>query len=160
MVDDQDWDKSGETVYLAVDADVFASAPLDMLITAFKNTVHVNYVGQEDGRYSAHFALGSFRHSGSPNLAIRQYVRLIERLPKPARRDWMKAQSRTFNIGIQGGSRPRSKEFKIDADTIAAAARVGASIVVTVYAAESTPARRRSRLTTRTTRTGRKRPAG
>jgi hypothetical protein len=160
MADDEDWDKSGETVYLNVDAEVFAKDSLDVLVAAFKDRIHVNHVGREAGRFSAHFSLGSHRHSASPNLAIRQYVRLIERLPKPARRVWSQAQSRAFNIGIQGGTRPRSKEVHIDASTVAVAARVGAAILVTVYGSEPAAARRRSRLTARLTPTGRKRPAG
>src|SRR5436190_23069352 len=100
MAGDDERDQSGQTVYLNVDADVFAIRPLDMLVAAFKDQIHVNYVGREAGRYSAHFSLASFPHAASPSLAIRHYVTLIERLPKTARREWTKAQSRAFNIGI------------------------------------------------------------
>ena len=160
-----DWDRTGETVYLNVDADVFSTSPLDALVAGLKNKIHVNYLGPESGRFSAHFSLGSFKHSSSADSAILQYVELIERLPDSARRDWNDSQHRAFNIGIQAGVRPRQCEFAIGASTVAAAARVDASITVTVYAAEPTTSgngdiRPRSRPTNRSTRTGRKRPAG
>ena len=121
-----------DTRFLNVDLDIYSRTSLAPLVSALGRTVVVLYVGTENRRHSAHLELA--RTVRTPDALIRRFVRLIERLPRDARRLWNGAQRREFNIGIQAGSRPHASEFRVSPDVIQAAARVGGAIVTTVYA--------------------------
>jgi hypothetical protein len=114
---------------------MFSRTPLDSLVAALGPEASVHYVGRERRRCSAHFSLYSPRNA---DVAIKRLARLLMNLPRPARRLWNQASMRVFNIGYQGGFRPPSFESEISVDAVKAAARLGASITVTIYAAEQT----------------------
>jgi hypothetical protein len=125
--------REGETAFLNVDLDVYSRAPLDRLVAACGRKVSVHYVGKEGGRYSAHLSLAhSFNKSA--DVLIREFARLLARLPKRAQDGWKRAQSREFNIGIQAGYQPYSHELRLRPKSLEAAARLGARIVITTYA--------------------------
>jgi hypothetical protein len=126
--------RDGETAFLNVDLDILSAAPLEPLVSAFGKRVLVLYVGGERHRHEAHLELASLVPTA--DVAIRRLVKLVEGLPKPARRAWNGARSRVFNIGIQAGFEPRSRELLVSQATVDAIARVRGSIFVTVYAAE------------------------
>jgi hypothetical protein len=124
----------GETAFLNVDLDILSAAPLEPLVSAFGKRVVILYVGGERRRYEAHLELTSV--SRTADVAIRRLVKLVEGLPQPARRAWNGARSRVFNIGIQAGHEPFSREWLVSEATVGAVAGVRGSIIVTVYAAE------------------------
>jgi hypothetical protein len=126
--------RDGETAFLNVDLDILSAAPLEPLVSAFGNRVFVLYVGGARRRYEAHLELASMVRTA--DVAIRRLVNLVEGLPKPARRAWNGARSRAFNIGIQAGHEPFSRELPVSQAAVDAVARVRGSIIVTVYAAE------------------------
>jgi hypothetical protein len=67
--------------------------------------------------------------------AVRQLVRLIDRLPPAAKRCWAQASSRVFDIGVQAGLTPTSFQgVKLSAETLRAVARVRGRVLMTVYA--------------------------
>jgi hypothetical protein len=70
---------------------------------------------------------------------IQGFVGAVERLPRSARRLWNRSHRRDFNIGIQAAMQPHGYELRLEPATVQAAARVGASIGVTVYAPEPQP---------------------
>ena len=72
-------------------------------------------------------------------------VKRIMKLPAPARRLWNQSTKRVFNIGFQGGVRPRTLETEITSAAVEAAAAPRASIVVTIYALEETSLKRTTR---------------
>ena len=135
----------GESAFLNVDVDVFSRSPLDSLVAAFGKKVMVHYVGGERGRYEAHFSLWFPRHADH---AIKRLAQLITKLPKPARGMWNNASKRIFNVGYQSGFRPHSFESEISTAAVAAASRVRASIMVTIYATEEKPRKRPRRPST------------
>jgi len=122
------------THFLNVDLDVTSRAPLDALAAALSPQVLVNYVGRERRRYTAHFSLYRPRNADA---AIRQWVDRLTALPAPARRLWKEAETRVFNIGFQSGPGPQIFEAGIGTAALAAAARLRASVVVTIYRAET-----------------------
>ena len=127
--------REGETEFLNVDLDILSASPLESLVSAFGKKVAVLYVGGERRRYKASLELASF--SRTADATIRRLAKLIEALPKPARRIWDQAHSRVFNIGIRGGHQPVSREWLVGMAAVAAVARVRGSIMITVYAAEA-----------------------
>jgi hypothetical protein len=131
--------RDGDSAFLNVDVDVISTVPLDSLVVALGQEVLINYVGRERRRYSAHFSSYDPRNADA---AIRRLARLIAKLPKPARQLWNQASKRVFNVGFQGGFRPQTLETEITSAAVEAAAGLGASIAVTIYAVEDTSAKR------------------
>lgn len=72
-----------------------------------------------------------------PGAAILEFVRQIETLPPAARAFWDAATRRVFNIGFESGQEPHCPfhaNYRLGADVLAAIARVGAEIEITMYA--------------------------
>jgi len=127
-------DKS--TKFLNVDLDIFSKSRLEGLVSAFGDIVSVQYVGREGSRYSAHLELGLYFPKNA-DTGIKALAALVRRLPASARKIWKNAQTKDFNIGIQGGIKPFYCEFPLKAKTLGEVARLGARVVVTVYAVET-----------------------
>jgi len=124
------------TNFLNVDLDIFSKSRLEKLVAAFGNAISVLYVGREGSRYSAHLELGQYFGKDADS-EVKALTALVRRLPTSARRIWENAQTKDFNIGIQGGIRPHYSEFPLKAKTLGEVARLGARVVITVYAAET-----------------------
>ncbi len=129
------------TSFLNVDLDVWSRSPLDALVEAFGKRVSVLHVGKEGRDYGAHLELAV--DSDSPDRLLRGFVRQVQRLPRTGKLLWNRARAREFNVGIQGGARPYSFEFRLERETLLAVASVNARIGMTVYAAQSIPDRGR-----------------
>src|SRR5437764_1413692 len=81
------------------------------------------------------FALGERTH-WSPDAAIQAFASLIYELPPGAKHLWDEANLRVFDIGIQGGVRPRAFQFSLRPETLAAVSRLKANVALTVYAVD------------------------
>jgi hypothetical protein len=133
---------SGATRFLNVDLDVWSASPLDPLVRALGRRVIVLFAGREGPRrYAAHLELARSGRSHDADRLIRDFVRLVKKLPKQARASWNRARRRDLNVGIQAGPQPYSYELPVRPDTLEAAASVNARLVVTVYGAERTDRR-------------------
>jgi hypothetical protein len=119
--------------FLNIDLDIVATSPLDSLVAGFGRRVVTLYVGREGRRYGAHLELPL--ESNEPDLLLRKFVKLVERLPPHSRRLWNQARVREFNVGIQAASKPHSFEIGLAPQTLAAVGRVNARVGVTVYGA-------------------------
>ena len=121
------------TNFLNVDLDVYSESRLEPLVAAFGDEVCVHYIGREVSRYGAHLELGFPR---SADTGIKALAALVRRLPTSARKLWKKAQVKDFNIGIQGGIKPHYCEFPLHTDTLSEIVKLGARVVISVYAAQ------------------------
>ena len=121
------------THFLNIDLDLWSASPLDPLVKAFGRKVLILHVGREGRQFSAHLELAI--SSDNPDLLLRRFVALVERLPRPARALWNRARVREFNIGIQGAAQPHSFELHLKDATVRAVAGVNARIGMTVYGA-------------------------
>lgn len=124
---------SSSTRFLNVDLDIYSPFDLGPLVQALGRKVAVLHAGRVKRTYRAHLELAGFTKNA--DAAIRAFCSLIARLDSDARELWNKATHRDFNIGVEAGFAPRVAEFVLAADTVKAAAELGARIVVTVYAA-------------------------
>lgn len=120
--------------FLNVDLDVLADRPLRGLARAMEDAgAYIVHCGRiKPNRYRASFETGTQHRSA--NATIQDLVRMVRNLPPRALRDWERATSRDFSIGIGAGSQPFSIECLIRPRTVAMVARLGASLSVTVYA--------------------------
>ena len=132
------------TSYLNVDLDIAGARDLAPLVRALGRRVIDLYTGRVGTRYHSHLELASLRTRDSADATITKFIALLDGLPPLARYLWRGASQRDFNIGIQGGVEPRAFELAVRPETLKAVARLGARIVVTVYAVEG-PERRASR---------------
>ena len=98
--------------------------------------VFVLYAGRERGQFSAHLEIaGATRTADS---TIRTFCAIINNLPNQARTLWNSATLRSFSIGVEAGTRPSPRDFKIRPRTIHAVAALDAQIVLTVYPPQPT----------------------
>jgi hypothetical protein len=130
-----------ETAFLNVDVDVRSSTPLEALVHALKGRISVHYVGRVGRSFHARFALSGPR---TAEVAVRRLAKLIDALPRAARKAWDGAKMRVFDVGFQGGMRPHSAEHDLSASAVAAVARLKGSIRVTLYVAPGVEARGRT----------------
>jgi hypothetical protein len=123
----------GATTFLNVDLDLASAEDLAPLVDALAPDVHALHVGRVGRRHRATLELRG--QPRTPDSAIRRLVAAVRQLPPRQRARWNRATRRDFNVGIQAAATPRSREFAIDAATVAAVGGVGGRIVVTVYGA-------------------------
>ena len=154
------WVQEQGTHFIVVDLDVFSRRRLTALAKALEGaavrnaTVSVLYEGPQDRRrYSARFEINRWPEAGV-DWQIQTLIALIKKLPKQARVLWEGAQSKEFNIGIEAGLEPRSREFKLSPRTVARVAEVDATIAITVYAPEAPARHTRARKAKRRRRSG------
>jgi hypothetical protein len=121
-----------EIHFINVDLDIVSTRDLTPLVAALGTKVIVLYCEKFKRKYYATLEIANFRLSLDGR--IRAFCKLIEGLSAADRALWDQAKTRTFNIGIQGSDRPRSKYFVVQGTTVRAVAAVNAQIALTVYA--------------------------
>lgn len=73
---------------------------------------------------------------------IETLIKWVKGLPAPARRAWGKATLRVFDIGIAAGRGPHQTTWTLPPKQVAAIARLGAEVRITVYGADRKSRRR------------------
>jgi hypothetical protein len=116
--------------FLNVDLDIESVEDLAPLVASFEP--HAYELERPPGRAS--FELSQPASPTTPEPLIREFVRVVGRLPPAVRGLWDRAPKRVFDIGIQSGRRPFQESHPLGPDTLRAAADIGAGIAVTVYA--------------------------
>jgi hypothetical protein len=124
------------TTFLNVDLDVSGTEDLSPLVQALHPAIFELHTGRGRSGYETHLELASraSARTSDADATIKRFVKLLTVLPPRARGLWERARQRDFNIGIQGGSEPHAFELGLRPETLQAVARLGARIVVTVYA--------------------------
>lgn len=60
----------------------------------------------------------------------------VQGLPRPARREWDRASRRTFDIGLAAGKHPHCSTWTVSPGQVAALAKLGAEVAITLYGAD------------------------
>jgi hypothetical protein len=107
--------RDDETTFLNVDLDIWAAYDLAPLVEAFGPHVSDMFTGAVEAEEGAY--------------QTHLELEVAERDP----------------IGIQGGVTPRTVQYSLRADTLAAASRLNANIALTVYAVDVAYLQRRQR---------------
>ncbi len=120
--------------FLNVDLDVFSRESLAPFVEGLGESFFVLHEGRWGRNYGAILELDMRIFKGkSADRLIRRMVDLLNKMPRPARRLWNRAQIKQFNVGIQGGLKPPVFELVVGPDTLRAVAELGARLVVWVY---------------------------
>jgi len=117
--------------FLNVDFDLRSRLAPAPFIAAFAPRYTVQDLGKQGRRYWVH--LGGRSSADTPSDSILEYARMFDRMPPDARRVFDRAL-REFDIGFEAGSNvPQAGEWVLSKRALEAAARLGATIRVTVY---------------------------
>jgi uncharacterized protein (DUF433 family) len=130
--------KFDQTHFLNVDLEICSPTDLQPLVDAFGKRVFVLHVGRYRRSYEAFLEVS--RQTKDADGTIRAFCELIRALPRPAKKLWNEAKRRDFSIGIQACHQPSAADFALSADTLQQAAKLGARIVITVYAPQRSAA--------------------
>jgi hypothetical protein len=126
----------GETEFLNVDLEVFSRESLAAFAKALGPSVHVLHEGRWGRRYAACVELWSSGYGQTADSIISRMARRLSKMPRSGKVLWNRAQVKQFNIGIEAAATSRTFELHIKPETVRAVARLGARLVVTVYAPE------------------------
>ena len=126
------------TQFLNVDLEIESSEDLQPIVDEFGEDVSVLFHGKLDrGTWLACFEIMTVLPSArDPDGYIGGFCWLVEQLTPEARRLWDNCHSRKFDIGIQGGSSPAGYQTQIRPDSVSRLAKLGGTVVITIYSPE------------------------
>jgi hypothetical protein len=77
----------------------------------------------------------SYSSARTADQTAMEFVEVVEKLPKSARRCWDQASKRTWDLGIQAGLAPQNfEDVTLRTETLHAIARVGGRLQITLRA--------------------------
>jgi hypothetical protein len=119
--------------FVNVDLEVHSRRPLDVFAAALGDAVEVLFVGKQGTRHLAVVELAGSGWQQKPDSIILGFVKLIRRLPEPARTLWNTASGRRFDIGCKAPSGPHAVALRLRPSTVAAVAELNGTIAFTIY---------------------------
>ena len=117
--------------YLNTDLEIESKGDLSKIVEEFAADVLVHHHGEIRGYQHASFSIAG--GSSDADATIDFFCTLVEYLPKDVREIWDGCCSRIFDIGYESGTSPQNFRSEIRAATIQRVAKIGASVVVTIY---------------------------
>jgi hypothetical protein len=118
--------------YRTIDLDVRSRRSLAPLLEVWPSAQTPGHTGKGSVRW---LLLMAPTGGTSADRDALEFVRLVERLPKLARRCWDQASRRTWDVGIDAGLTPqRFEDVTLKTETLHAIARVGGRLQITLYA--------------------------
>jgi hypothetical protein len=118
-----------EIKFLNIDLDIESKEDISLIVQEFGSQLSVMRYDQSEGLYSASFETGYIEE----NKIIEEYTNLINKLSPRAKTQWDNCILRRFDIGYESGERPYNFHSKLSENSISLLAKVGGSIVVTIY---------------------------
>ncbi len=118
-----------EIVFLNIDLDIESKVDISPIVEEFGDRVSVHRNELYEGQYCASFETGYMKE----NEIIEEYVSLIEKLSPRSKVIWDNCSKREFDFGYESGETPNNFHSKISAKSVNSLAKVGGSIVITIY---------------------------
>lgn len=121
--------------FLNVDLDLLFAEEPKLLLRELGRKVIVLYSGEDPRGHLVVLELSGFpRH---PEKALRKWIKLLSTLSPKAKREFLKATSRTFDLGFDVGHHKNSHQIKLPPDLLTGLARWGAGYTITLYQEET-----------------------
>ena len=117
--------------YLNTDLEIESKSDLSKIVEEFGEEVLLHYHGEIRGYQHASCSIAG--GSEDADVAINSLCTLIEQLPGDVREIWDGCCSRIFDIGYESGKAPQNFRSEIRAATIQRVAKLGASVMITIY---------------------------
>jgi hypothetical protein len=128
--------------YLNVDLEIRSPSDLAPLAKAVSRQLIVLYAGKVGREYLLSLEVNGL--SSNPDAVIRRFDRVIGSLSPAARRLWLRARDRVFDVGVEAAGGKVPLVVTLAPDTVKTVARLKARIALTVY--RRLPRRRRRNL--------------
>ena len=117
--------------YLNTDLEIESKSDLSKIVEEFGEDVLLHHHGEIRGYQHASFSLAG--GSVDADATINSLCDLVLGLPKDVREIWDDSCSRVFDIGYESGKSPHTFRSEIRAGTIERVAKIGGSVVITIY---------------------------
>lgn len=120
--------------FLNIDLDIESEEDISPIIREWGERISVHRNEFLGDRY-----FGTFEtlRSGVSEI-IKEYFDLVEGLSPSARAVWDAAEKRVFDFGYESGTQPGNFHSEISAECVARLAKIGGSVVVTIYPVPAT----------------------
>ena len=118
-----------EIEFLNIDLDIESNQDLSEIVAGFGDRVVVQRNERVGGVNHASFSTGY----SEENEIIQEYCALVNGLKPVAREVWDNCAKRVFDIGYESGETPNNFHSEIKAGSIEALAKIGGSVIVTIY---------------------------
>jgi hypothetical protein len=125
-----------EAYCLEAELELVAQGSLQSLLEHMGGSVNPLRNSFEDGVHTLWLEL--IPSGSSLDGAIARYAAIVDELPPGLRLVWDSCADRCVNLGLQAGSRPHAFPLMASRDSIAALARLGLRLQITLYAPDST----------------------
>lgn len=123
--------------YLNTDLEIESGDDLSKIVDEFGDDVLVLHHGEIRGYQHAAFEIAGSTNSTCADDIIDSFCALVEALSDEARATWDGCCSKAFDIGYESGTSAPNFHTEIRAGTVERVAKIGASIVITIYPVRS-----------------------
>lgn len=120
--------------FIIVDLELESTSSLAPFVSAVEGELVVLHSESEGGTHAAavEFAMGP----EDPENSILAYLRLVSSLEGAAKAAWLACSRRTFNVGLDSGTKGGPHEFHLSNETLREVVAAGADVAVTLYPAD------------------------
>jgi hypothetical protein len=118
-----------------VDLDLLFADEPKLLLRELVRKVSVLYSGEDPRGHLVVLELSGFPRN--PEKALRKWIKLLSTLSPKAKREFLKATSRTFDLGFDVGNDKKAVQVKLPSDLLSELAGWGASYTITLYQEEA-----------------------
>ncbi len=123
--------------FLNADLDLlFEDEPMFVLRELGRKVIVLHSEQQANGR-GWFTRLELSRDPKSPEQAIQSWIEALNKLSAKAKREFLKAMSRTFDLGFDVGNDKKAVQIKLPSDLLSELAGWGASYTITLYQEEA-----------------------
>jgi hypothetical protein len=122
-----------EVRYLNTDLEIESKDNLSKIVEEFGEDVLLLHHGEVRDYQHASFEISGSTGSTSADDIINSFCALVEALSEEVREVWDGCCSRVLDIGYESGTSSQNFHSEIRAGTIERVAKIGASIVITIY---------------------------
>ncbi len=122
--------------FLNVDLEIASFSSLDSLAEEMGKAVLVLHSGPGVARERL-LCLESSHWPNTPDAAVRELCRAVERLSPVVRRVWERARRREFNVGYELRTGLRSVQVALEPETVKRIVVLGATVAFTCYRADN-----------------------
>ena len=121
--------------HINTDLEIESSDDLAPVIESFGDDVVVLYQGKAMGMNKASFEIADL--VADPDAIANHFCMLIEGLSQEAKKVWDSCSAKTFDIGYEAGTEPRSFSSELRPKTIERIAAIETGVNITIYSAMS-----------------------
>lgn len=125
--------------FLNVDLDLLFADEPKLLLRELGRKVVVLHSEQQSNGCGWFTCLELSRDPKSPELAIRRWIEVLNKLSPKAKREFLKATSRTFDLGFDVGNDKKFHQIKLPSDLLTELARWRGDYTITLYQEEADP---------------------